>query len=129
MNEILENVLDQYRQIARVSEDIEQAFLARNMNAIPSLCAVMDELQEQAKKNDSLLLNVLQHEEIQQQTAMIELRDIIQAIQHRNQRLLPQIRGVMAVQQHELQTLKKGATALKGYKLPPKSGYRISSTN
>jgi hypothetical protein len=50
-------------------------------------------------------------------------------IQERNQRLLPQIKSILAVQRNELHTLKKGSFMLQGYRPGSvQTGRRISSS-
>lgn len=130
-NEIIAQSLAQYRQIARLNGDIEQTLQDRDIDTLVMLCETMNDLQEEVKVNDSAVLALLrQQRELHESAQVQELLTLMQEIQERNQRLVPQISGIMAVQRNELQKLNSGNTLLQGYKsAPPQTGKRISSAS
>ena len=128
-NEIIAHSIAQYRQIARLGDDIEQALQSRGIDALSMLCESMNALQEEVKINDRKVLDQLQNRpDLQENEQVQELLALMQKIQRRNQRLAPQLNGIMAVQRNELQKLNKGNTLLQGYSPSPhQTGKRISS--
>jgi len=130
-NTRIEQSLRQYRQIGRLSEDIETTLQERNVDLLSSLYRTMSKLQEEVKADDSAILDLLRlRPDLHNSVHMHELLTLMQQIQERIQRLMPQINDIMAVHRNELQKLKKGNTLLQGYcTSPDQTGRRISSTN
>ncbi len=130
-NTCIEQSLVRYRQLADMGGDIERALQARDAGALTSLCRDMNTLQEEVKANDAALLDLLQRQQdLREHEQMHELVTLMRHIQERNQRLMPQIRSIMAVQRNELQKLRQGTKVLQGYRpAPSQTGRRISSAN
>lgn len=130
-NSIIEQSITQYQQIDRLSADIEQAIRERNAYALNSIYTQMNTLQEEVKTNDGAILDLLRYrQDLKESIQMKELLDLMQQIKERNQRLMPQLIGIIAVQRNELQILRKGNSLLQGYRsIPHQTGRRISSAN
>lgn len=58
-NALIEQSLTQYRRIAEMYGQIEQALQNRQMDTLASLCADMNILQEEIKGNDAAMLDLL----------------------------------------------------------------------
>jgi hypothetical protein len=129
-NTLIAQALIQYQHIARLSADIEQALQVRDIDTLSALCETMNGLQDAVQASDSALLDLLRNRrDLRESAEMLELLAIMEQIKVRNQRLTPQINGIMAVQRNELQQLNKGNTLLQGYRTTsPQTGRRISST-
>ncbi len=128
---LIQQSLTQYRRIAGVHDKIEQAVQTRNIEALYSLSATLDELQRGAKENDSAILDLLRNRaEMRHSPPMRELLTLMRAIQERNHRIAAQLKGIMAVQRNDLQKMKKGNTVLQGYRpVADHTGRRISISN
>lgn len=128
---IIQQSLEQYRRIAGVHDKIEQAVQARNCEAIASLSAMLDTLQQGAKENDNAILNLIRNRpEMRNSPPMRELLALMRVIQQRNQRIAGQIKSIMAVQRNDLQKMQKGNTVLQGYRpAADYTGRRISISN
>jgi len=128
---LIQQSLEQYRNISEIHDKIEQAVQARNCEAIASLSATLDELQQKAKETDSAILNLVRNSpETQHSEPMRELLALMRAIQERNHRIAAQLKGIMAVQRNDLQKMKKGNTVLQGYRpVADHTGRRISISN
>lgn len=128
---LIQQSLEQYRKIAGVHDDIEQAVQTRNCEAIAELSATMDDLQHEAKENDAAILDLLRNRpEIRHSAPMRELLALMRSIQERNLRIAAQLKGIMAVQRNDLQKMKKGNTVLQGYRpVADYTGRRISISN
>jgi len=127
----IQQSLEQYRRIDGVHNEIEQAVQTRNCEAIAALSATLDELQHGAKENDATILDLLRNRrEMRDSAPMVELLALMRSIQERNLRLAAQLKGIMAVQRNELQTMQKGNTVLQGYRpVADYTGRRISISN
>ena len=128
---LIQQSLEQYRRIAGVHDDIEQAVQTRNCEAIAELSATLDELQHEAKENDAAILDLLRNRpEIRRSPPTQELMTLMRSIQERNLRIAAQLKGIMAVQRNDLQKMKKGNTVLQGYRpVADYTGRRISISN
>jgi paraquat-inducible protein B len=128
---LIQQSLEQYRKIAGVHDDIEQAVQTRNCEAIAELSATLDELQHEAKENDAAILDLLRNRpEIRRSPPTQELMTLMRSIQERNLRIAAQLKGIMAVQRNDLQKMKKGNTVLQGYRpVADYTGRRISISN
>ena len=127
---LIEQAVIQYRLINRLSMEIEQAIQKNNLETLASLCAYLDQEQEEAKPRDSTLLDMLQDQkELREHAEIKEWLTLMRSIHERNQRLLPHINSILAVQRNELRTLNKGASVLQGYHSGSvQTGKRISSS-
>jgi len=127
---LIEHVATRYRQLDSLGSAIEKNILNNEFAPLPEMCAQLNTLQEEAKALDSELLDVLrQRQDLRELDITQEWLQLIQRIQDRNQRLVPHIRGIAAMQRIELQRLKKGNVMLQGYKPgTAHTGKRISSS-
>ena len=127
---LLDRTIDQYRELARLNAEIEQAVYRNDHERIDQLCLSVGELQEAVRADDSAVLALLRRQGDGQDGRVLELLSLMQEIQERNQRLLPHLNAVLAVQQSERRALRRGNEVLQGYRQPPgQTGRRISSTN
>ena len=127
---LLDRTIDQYRELARLNAEIEQAVYRNDHERIDQLCLSVGELQEAVRADDSAVLALLRQQGDGQDGRVLELLSLMQEIQERNQRLLPHLNAVLAVQQSERRALRRGNEVLQGYRQPPgQTGRRISSTN
>ena len=127
---LLDRTIDQYRELARLNTEIEQAVYRGDHEDIDRLCRAVSELQESVRADDSAVLALLRQEGDGHEGRVLELLTLMQEIQERNQRLLPHLNAVLAVRQSERHTLRRGNVVLQGYKQPVvQTGRRISSTN
>jgi len=120
----------QYRLLNRLSLEIEQAIQNNAFAALPALCVQLDQAQAAAKTGDTDLLALLRTQpERRGDAATKEWLALMEGIHARNQRLLPHLNSIMAVQRNELHTLKKGSLVLQGYRPGSvQTGRRISSS-
>ena len=127
---LLDRTIDQYRELARLNAEIEQAVYRNDHERIDQLCLSVGELQEAVRADDSAVLALLRQQGDGQDGRVLELLSLMQEIQERNQRLLPHLNAALAVQQSELRTLRRGGVVLHGYKQSVvQTGRRISSAN
>ena len=127
---LLDRTIDQYRELARLNAEIEQAVYAGDHEQIDQLSRSMGELQESVRADDSAVLALLRRQGDGQDGRVLELLSLMQEIQERNQRLLPHLNAALAVQQNELRTLRRGGVVLHGYRQTVvQTGRRISSAN
>jgi len=126
----IEQAVVQYRFINRLSMEIEQAIQKNNLDPLAALCAQLNQEQEAAKPHDCTLLDMLRDQ--MEPREYIETKEwfmLMRCIHERNQRLLPHINSILAVQRNELRTLNKGAAVLQGYHSGSvQTGRRISSS-
>ena len=127
---LIEQTVIQYRHINQLSLEIEQAVQKNDLAALPALCARLNQAQTEVKPNDSDLLALLRvGTALGESAATKEWLRLMQCIHKRNQRLLPHINSIMAVQRNELHTLKKGNSMLQGYRPGSvQTGGRITSS-
>jgi hypothetical protein len=129
---ILDQTLADYQEIDRLSREIEQALHAEHLDSLVSLVESMTSLQQAIKHQDAQILDLarLRRHNAEEKRAIDALLGLMQTITARNQRLLPRIHSIMAVQRDEMRRLHTGTTLLKGYRsVPRQSGGRISSAN
>ena len=127
---LLDRTIGQYRELARLNAEIEQAVYRGDHESIDRLCRTMTELQESVRADDSAVLVLLRQGDDGHEGRVLELLTLMQEIQERNQRLLPHLNAVLAVQQSERRALRRGNEVLQGYRQPVgQTGRRISSTN
>ena len=127
---LLDRTIDQYRELARLNAEIEQAVYRNDHERIDQLCLSVRELQESVRADDSAVLSLLRQQGDGQDGRVLELLSLMQEIQERNQRLLPHLNAALAVQQNELRTLRRGGVVLHGYKQTVvQTGRRISTAN
>ena len=127
---LLDRTIDQYRELARLNAEIEQAVYRNDHERIDQLCLSVGELQEAVRADDSAVLALLRQQGAGQDGRVLELLSLMQEIQERNQRLLPHLNAALAVQQSELRTLRRGGVVLHGYKQTVvQTGRRISTAN
>ena len=127
---LLDRTIGQYRELARLNAEIEQAVYRGDHQGIDRLCRTMTELQESVRADDSRVLTLLGQGGDGDEGRVLELLSLMQEIQERNQRLLPHLNAVLAVQQSERRALRRGNEVLQGYRQPVgQTGRRISSTN
>ena len=127
---LLDRTIDQYRELARLNAEIEQAVYRGDHEGIDRLCRTMTELQESVRADDSRVLTLLGQGSDGHEGRVLELLSLMQEIQERNQRLLPHLNAALAVQQSELRTLRRGGVVLHGYKQTVvQTGRRISTAN
>lgn len=127
---LIEQAVIQYRFINRLSMEIEEAIQKNNLETLTALFAQLNQEQEEAKPRDSTLLDMLQDQkELREHAETKEWLMLMRCIHERNQRLLPHINSILAVQRNELRTLNKGAAVLQGYHSGSvQTGRRISSS-
>jgi 6-phosphogluconolactonase/glucosamine-6-phosphate isomerase/deaminase len=127
---LLDRTIGQYRELARLNAEIEQAVSRGDHEGIDRLCRTMTELQESVRADDSRVLALLGQGDDGHEGRVLELLSLMQEIQERNQRLLPHLNAVLAVQQSERRALRRGNEVRQGYRQPVgQTGRRISSTN
>ena len=127
---LLDRTVDQYRELARLNAEIEQAVYRNDHERIDQLCLSVGELQEAVRADDSAVLALLRQQGDGQDGRVLELLSLMQEIQERNQRLLPHLNATLAVQQSELRTLRRGGVVLHGYRQTVvQTGRRISTAN
>lgn len=130
---LLDQTLAGYREIDRLSQEIEQALQTENIDLLTSLLQTMNTLQEAIRHQDVQILDLAarsRQPNAEGKRSFDALLHVMQAITTRNQRLLPRIHSIMAVQRDEMRKLHTGNTLLKGYRsVPRQSGGRISSSN
>ena len=127
---LLDRTIDQYRELAQLNAEIEQAVYQGDHERIDQLCLSGRELQEAVRADDSAVLALLRRQGDGQDGRVLELLSLMQEIQERNQRLLPHLNAALAVQQSELRTLRRGGVVLHGYKQTVvQTGRRISTAN
>ena len=127
---LLDRTINQYRELARLNAEIEQAVYRGDHESIDRLCRTMTELQESVRADDSRVLTLLGQGGDGHEGRVLELLSLMQEIQERNQRLLPHLNAALAVQQSELRTLRRGGVVLHGYKQTVvQTGRRISTAN
>ena len=127
---LLDRTINQYRELARLNTEIEQAVYRGDHEDIDRLCRAVSELQESVRADDSRVLALLGQGDDGHEGRVLELLSLMQEIQERNQRLLPHLNAVLAVQQSERRALRRGNEVLQGYRQPVgQTGRRISSTN
>ena len=127
---LLDRTIDQYRELARLNAEIEQAVYRNDHERIDQLCLSVRELQESVRADASAALALLRRQGDGQDGRVLELLSLMQEIQERNQRLLPHLNAALAVQQSELRTLRRGGVVLHGYKQTVvQTGRRISTAN
>ncbi len=127
-----DQTLADYREIDRLGREIEQALHTENIDSLASLVQSMTTLQQAIKRQDAQILDLarLRQPNAEEKGAIDALLHLMQTITARNQRLLPRIHSIMAVQRDEMRKLHTGTTLLKGYRsVPRQSGSRISSAN
>ena len=126
----IEQVVLQYRLLNRLSLEIEQAIQKNKLEPLAALCAQLNQEQEAAKAHDCTLLDMLRDQKEPRAYAETkEWLELMRCIHERNQRLLPHINSILAVQRNELRTLHKGAAVLQGYHSGSvQTGRRISSS-
>jgi len=128
---LIDHALAGYQEVDRLSREIEQALQTENVGALSALFLSMNTLQEAIKDQDRQVLDMMRSRpDIAKTGQLEELLNLMRAIAERNQRLLPRISSIMAVQRDEMRKLNRGNTLLKGYRtVPRQSGGRISSSN
>lgn len=127
---ILDRTIDQYRELARLNGQIEQAVYGGDYERSEQLCRIVSELQDAVRADNSAVLAMLREHGDDHDGRMMALLALMQEIQERNQRLLPHLNAALAVQRSELHALRKGGALLQGYKQPGvQAGRRISSTH
>lgn len=127
----INQALARYHEIERLSREIERALQTEDIHVLSSLYQTMNTLQEEVKESDREMIEQRQSRADLRDTGQLEeLLHLMRAIAERNQRLLPRISSIMAVQRDEMRKLSTGNTLLKGYRtVPLQSGGRISSSN
>ena len=98
---LLDRTIDQYRELAQLNAEIEQAVYQGDHERIDQLCLSVGELQEAVRADDSAVLALLRQQGDGQDGRVLELLSLMQEIQERNQRLLPHLNAVLAVQQSD----------------------------
>ena len=75
------------------------------------------------------LADILQQDNaLSQSPRLKELHCLMSRIRERNERLTPQLTGIMAVQRDELNKMRQGSTMLQGYAAPAQqTGKHLSS--
>ena len=124
-----QNVI-RYRQINQLGLEIEQAVLHNRMDNIAELCELMHQAQDQAKYDDTHLLTLFRNQpELREDPTVQEWLSLMQTIHTRNQKILPRINSILALQRSELQTLRRGSSVLQGYRpATVQTGRRLSSS-
>ncbi|PIE58421.1 MAG: hypothetical protein CSA33_03090 [Desulfobulbus propionicus] len=112
---ILEEAIRAYQELADIMMKIEMALPGRQADRILSLVREMEDMQQHINKTDKPLMAALQADHPAKQETITKLVGLMQRIQQTNQRLVPQIRSIMAVQQDELVKLKTGSSLMYGY--------------
>ncbi|MCL1980336.1 MAG: hypothetical protein FWG62_04585 [Proteobacteria bacterium] len=127
---LIEQAAARYRQLDSLGQAIEQNIQNNELTAAAEISARLDALQEEAKAPDSELFHLLRHHRFLRELDITkEWLQLMQGIQERNQRLMPHIKSIMAMQRSEQQTLQKGNSMLQGYKPTIAStGKRFSSS-
>ncbi len=126
----LQQSVARYRQINKLSLEIEQAILHNRLDDIAELCELMDLAQENAKSDDTHLSSLLLNQPgLIEDSAAREWLSLMEMIHARNQELLPRINSILALHRNELQTLRKGSSVLQGYRPSTvQTGRRLTSS-
>ncbi len=113
---IIDKALTIYRSIHRQMEQIGRLLSGQNSEAILSCYTDMTDLQKQAQELDHGVLQALRNDiDLKNDTRITELLDLMQQIQDTNHKMVPQIRGIMAVKKAELNKLSTGNTVMRRY--------------
>lgn len=127
---LLQQMVAQYRQINQLNLEIERAVLKNSLEDIAGLYTLMHQAQDEATIGDTHLLALLRNQpKLKENPAVREWLSLMRMIHIRNQKLLPRINSILALQRSELQTLRKGASVLQGYRPTTiHTGRRLSSS-
>ncbi|WP_448872798.1 hypothetical protein [Desulfobulbus propionicus] len=128
---LIEQSLAGYQTLAEHLHTIEKATHHHNSAAIIALSQELLQLQEQLKVSDTALLEKVQADPaFRREPRLKELIELMRSIHRHNERVTTQIRSIMVVHRDELLKMKKGNTALQGYRPPANhTGRRISIAN
>ncbi|WP_028585511.1 hypothetical protein [Desulfogranum mediterraneum] len=126
----IQRALETYRSIQKIMAEIEELLPAQDTEQLIERYQALEQQQTLAREGDRELLGLLRQGS--EETASPLVRDLLELmteIQESNQRLTPQIRGYMAVHQHELSKLQTGTKVMRHYHShTDRSGQLISST-
>jgi hypothetical protein len=127
----IEQSLVSYQSIAEHLCTIETAMRGQDSNAIVALSQQLLQLQEQVKANDTAIIDLVHADpSFRREPRLMELIDLIRRIHQHNERVTTQLRSIMVVHRDELMKMKKGNTALQGYRpVINRTGKRISISN
>ena len=128
---LIEQSLASYQSVAEHLQTIEKAMHGQNSTAIIAVSKELLHLQEQVKATDIALLEKVQADPaFREEPQLVDLIDLMRHIHQYNNRVTAQLRSIMVVHRDELQKMRKGNTALKGYRQPTvRTGRRISIAN
>lgn len=116
-NTLIEQSLVNYQAIAAHLCTIETAMRSQDAKQLIELSQELLSLQEQVKGNDTAILDrVHTNPAFRQEPRLQELIVLMRQIHQFNERLTSQLRSIMVVQRDELMKMKRGNTALQGYR-------------
>lgn len=114
---LIEQSLANYQSIATHLCSIEKVMRGQNCIEIVALSQQLIQLQEQVKSNDTAILDMVHtNPRFRHEPRLQELIDLMRHIHRHNDRLTTQLRSIMVVHRDELMKMKKGNTALQGYR-------------
>lgn len=111
----LERSLQQYRELDQLGVAIEQAVQANTTENMPALCDALSALHQAIEAQAGDLHICLRAHKHEVQSQVRELKSLMQQIEDRNQRIIPRIQGILAVQRKEMAQLKIGLETARGY--------------
>ena len=121
METCLKKSIEQYRQIIKHAEQLDQLLLKSDPDELQHYTARLQQMQDVAGCNDRIFM-----EQFSQQSAywkdhplFLERSELLKRIVALNHLLLPKIRGIMAVTANELTQVKGGRVAVAGYHHAP----------
>lgn len=119
-----------YRLLDQLGCEIERVVHDGDFAVLPRHCGELNRLQAEAEAADNALSTLVwQRPELLNTPVLKEWHGLMLTIHDRNQRLLPHLAGIMAVQRDELRTLQQGASVLQRYRPhSTQTGGRISSS-
>ncbi|MGD9949437.1 MAG: hypothetical protein AB7U29_13320 [Desulfobulbus sp.] len=128
---LIEQSFVSYQRIAEHLRTIEKAMHGHDSNSIIILSQQLLQLQEQVKANDTAILKMVStNPAIRHEPLLMKLIDLMRQIHQNNKRVTVQLRSIMVVHRDELMKLKRGNTALQGYRPATQhTGRRISVSN
>lgn len=128
---LIEQALSAYQAIAAHLGTIETAMRGQDSQKIVALSQQLVQLQDKVKANDTAIIDMLhRYPGVRQEPALLELIELMRHIHRHNDRLTTQLRSMLVVHRDELMKMKKGNTALQGYRpATQQTGKRISIAN
>jgi ferritin len=128
---LIEQSLASYQTIGEHLKTIEKSMHGHNSDAIVALSQELLRLQEQVKATDTALLEKVQADpSFREEPQLNDLIDLMRHIHQHNDKVTSQLRSIMVVHRDDLLKIRKGNTALQGYRpTSDRTGGRISIAN